>query len=209
MQNKTNQPTKGGISVKGINSFQPIWRNRHGARSSCLITKSFIRNRRPISIVPKTTGLSQRSLSLARNRVEIMTLVVLAAVMLTGCTVTWISSYDETTDKGVTALQKSVASLLDHVDQNPVPAYTALKPTYDSIRSELNSLHLRNEARPNNTLTVKQLDELQAAFNDLEKQHKDGRLNQAMVGPARQSLDQAFRAILKLELEKKQLNKGE
>ncbi len=133
--------------------------------------------------------------------------IVLAAVVLAGCPVTFISSYDEPTDKGITALEKSVDGLLTQLDSNPVPAYK--KHSYDSIRSDWASLRIRNEARPKNSLTVKQLDNLKSVLDILEAQHQAGTLNQAMLGPTRAAFDQAFRALLKLELEKKELDKKE
>lgn len=152
--------------------------------------------------------MPSRRFNAPRSRIELWA-IVLAAAVLAGCTVTLISSYDEPTDKGITALQKSVDGLMSQLDQDPVPDYNAVKKTYDAIRSDLNSLRFRNEARPKNILTVKQLDELKASLDTLEGQHKAGRLNQAMVGPARDILNQTFRAILKLELEKKELDKKE
>lgn len=133
----------------------------------------------------------------------------LIAMVFTGCTVTLISSYDETTDKGVTDLQKSVDALVAQLDQSSVPDYTGTKKSYDGIRSDLNSLRLRNEARPKNSLTVKQLDELRAILDGIETQHKAGAFNQPMVAPTRDALNRTFRAILKLELEKKALDKKE
>ncbi len=133
--------------------------------------------------------------------------VLVAAVVLAGCVVTLISSYDETTDKNLTALQKRVGELLDQLDRTPVPAYDSVKTGYDGIHRDLASLYLRNQARPKNDLTVKQLDELKKALDIFEDQHKKGTLNQAMVAPGRDILNQAFRALLALELATKELNK--
>jgi len=143
-----------------------------------------------------------------RRRIEQLA-IALSAVILVACAVTFISSYDETTDKGITALQKSVEGLMNQLNHDPVPDYAAMKKNYDAIRSDLSSLRLRNEARPKNTLTVRQLDELKAELDKLENMHRDKTLNKAMVEPARAILDQAFLAILKLELEKKELDKKE
>jgi len=131
----------------------------------------------------------------------------LLAGLCVACTVTLVSSYDETTDRDVTALHKTVGGLLDQLDRNPVPDYPSLKKTYDGIRGDLGATHLRNELRPNNTITVKQLDILRDQLKKLEELHQAGTFNQAMVGPTREILDQTFRAVLKLELEKKALNK--
>jgi hypothetical protein len=137
------------------------------------------------------------------------TRLILAAASLSwlataSCAVVLISHYDETTDKGVTALQKSVDGLMDQLDQPVVPAYPTVKATYDGIHADLSTLHLRNEARDKNTLTVKQLDELKASLDRFEGEHKAGKVVQPMVPIARATLDQAILAILKLELTKKE-----
>jgi hypothetical protein len=122
------------------------------------------------------------------------------------CAITFISSYDETTDQGVTALSKNVGQLLGQLDQTPVPDYASMQPGYASVEADLAALRLRNEARPKNSTTVKQLDQVKAILDKLEEVHKSGKFVQVMVGPTRDSFDQAFRAILKLELAKKELD---
>ena len=133
----------------------------------------------------------------------------MTTVVLTGCAVTFISSYDEATDKGVTGLQTSIDSLMRQLDQDPVPDYGAVKKNYDTIRVDLSSLRFRNEARPNNSITVKQLNILKGQLDTLENQHKNKTLNQVMIAPAQDALDRTLSAILKLELAKKELNKAE
>jgi hypothetical protein len=107
-------------------------------------------------------------------------------------------------DEGITALQRDVDAPLDVLNTTSVPEYTATKPSYDSIHANLAVLRTRNELRTKNSLTLAQLKELADAFDILEGQHREGTLNQAMVGPSRASLDQICRALLKLELEKKE-----
>ena len=142
------------------------------------------------------------------RRLRLQSLIALSlAGLCASCTVTMISSYDETTDRDVTALHKTVADLLGQLDQAPVPDYASLKKVYDGIRNDLGATRFRNELRPNNTITVKQLDILRSLLSDLERQHKAGTFNQAMVNPTRELLDQTFRAVLKLEFEKKSLDK--
>jgi hypothetical protein len=119
--------------------------------------------------------------------------------------VTFVSPYDEATDKGATAIHGQVDALLTQLDRDPVPAYGSLKPSYDAIHADISSLRLRNEARPKNELTVKQIDALESNVSAVEEQHRTGALNQAMVAPARDILNQTFRAILTLELAKKEL----
>lgn len=141
-----------------------------------------------------------------RRWIELLA-IVLSTVILAACAVTLISSYDPDTDKGITDLQKSVDALMKQLAQDPVPDYGAIKKSYDTVWGECNALYFRNEARPNNTITVQQLDKFKQQLDILEKLQKEKKLNSAMVGPARDSLNQTLRAMLKLELEKKELDK--
>ena len=124
-------------------------------------------------------------------------------LLILSCVVTLISPYDETTDKAITSIQMNVDGLLNRLDRDPVPDYGKMEKEYAAIWCEFDSVYLRNEARPKNSLTLGQLDALKKQLTILEENHKEGKLNQAMLEPARNSLDQTFVAILKLELEKK------
>ena len=129
---------------------------------------------------------------------------VLAFTLLLGCTVRWISTYDETTDKDVTALQHKVAALLTSLDTpNPVP-YEKAAAQYAGIYNDLRALIIRNEARDKNELTTQQLRLLDSNIQTLEKLHMAPDFKRELVPPARASIDQIFRAILKLELAKKE-----
>jgi hypothetical protein len=134
---------------------------------------------------------------------------LLAVVALLGAPacahVTLISPYDEATDQGVTALERSISGLLTQLDQNPVPAYSTVAATWDGVFSDLGSLRFRNEARPKNQQTIAQLEELRLGLEKLRQSHQQDKLVQPMLGPARESLEQTLRAILKLELAKKEL----
>jgi hypothetical protein len=133
--------------------------------------------------------------------------LLVTAAALAGCLrVQYITPYDETTDKMVTALHGSVSQVLDELDRPAPPAYAAMAARYAAIQGELRAIRLRNEARPKNRLTIEQLGELKKGLDTLEKVHKDGLLVQVMVPIQRDTLDQTFRAILKLELAKKELN---
>jgi hypothetical protein len=135
--------------------------------------------------------------------------LLLGAVALAcaGCLrVQYISPYDETTDRMVTALHQSTSEVLDELEASPTPGYAAMSKRYAGLKGELRAVQLRNEARPKNRLTIEQLQRLKANLELLEKTHKDGQLSQVMVQPMRDAFDQTFRAILTLELAKKELN---
>jgi hypothetical protein len=144
-----------------------------------------------------------------RMRPGVLAVCLASAALVAGCAVTLISTYDESTDKGVSALQTKADALMTQLDQEHVPAYTAVKSSYDGVRSDLGSLQFRNEARPKNSLTIRQLGELKTQLDTLEALHSTGRLNQPAAEIAKRTIDQTLGAILRLELEKKELNKQE
>jgi len=163
----------------------------------------------------KNSGPTRSRLATSNAWLKQRVLLALAfAVVLVGCQFTFISPYDQQTDIGVTALQKEVDGLLDQLTQTPVPSYASLQATYVDIHSQLNSLYSRNQLREKNSQTVAQLAALAKEIDDLEGLHGKGQIIPAMVakptpnnvdgGPARASLDQTFRAILKLEITKKE-----
>lgn len=132
---------------------------------------------------------------------------LVAAALLAGCSrVTLVSRYDPATDEGITAFHGKLEGLLSQLDEEPVSPYATVKPSYDALRADLARLRLRNEARPKNELTVRQLEELRAAFTILEEQHRNDSLNRAMIEPTRDALRRACGAILKLELAKRELD---
>lgn len=130
----------------------------------------------------------------------------IGALLLAACTVRFVSRYDAITDESIGKLQQQTDQFLDAMSAaDPPTPYTEAKASYDAIRSGLQGLAQRNEVRDHNDLTKRQLGELQSALLRLEKQHQDdGALPRPFWGPAKSSLDQIFRALIKLELAKKE-----
>ncbi len=134
-----------------------------------------------------------------------------------GCNVKYISSYDETTDKSVTALQRKVESLfitLESQDGLPECAYDNHTKFYQDAKVELSSIKVRAAAIPKNEITAKQIELLYNSLSDLEKLHKikkkktkeSGELkciSADEIKPLRTAFNSSFTAILKLELAKK------
>lgn len=162
--------------------------------------------------------------------------VVAAGSLLCGCEVVFVSSYDATTDRGVTAIQRTLEqhlakletlaaeppgleSLLEECD----PAKSA--GTYQELQTDVRALILRNEAREKNTLTVEQLKLLQTNVTHLQHLQQEryaptdpGRrvekpgdrcLSAGLIEASRRSLEQNLLAILKLELAKRDFRKEE
>src|SRR5690349_8846750 len=94
----------------------------------------------------RPTGALERNPMIASRRIRpgLLAVCLAGAALVVGCAVTLVSSYDESTDKGVSALQTKADALMTQLDQEHVPAYTAVKPSYDGVRSDLGSLQFRN-----------------------------------------------------------------
>jgi hypothetical protein len=130
--------------------------------------------------------------------------LILSLTLVVGCTVRWISTYDETTDKDVTALEHKVDALFTSLDV-PIPiTHEKAAAQYTSIYSDLHTLIVRNEARDKNELTTQQLRLLDSNIQTFEKLHMAPDFKRELVSPAKASIDQIFRAILKLELAKRE-----
>ena len=151
---------------------------------------------------------------------------VVLVCLLAGCRVALISDYDATTDQWITELYQTIdahLSTLESVssveDSSSIercqPAQFA--DTYRNIDARLRSLILRNEVRAKNTLTVEQLKLLQSSIGKLREQQiaryrEAGRSNNSgsclsseQVQVNRDILEQHIRAVLKLELSKRDL----
>lgn len=162
--------------------------------------------------------------------------LIAAGVLLAGCQLSTMSRYDATTDKGVTALQRGIGRLFTKLETLAAesPALESLtescrpakfEASYRELQNDLRALIVRNEAREKNELTVRQLTGLRDSLTALQKlqqeryepadparriaQPGDRCLDAAMVEASRGSLDQHIRAILKLELGKRDFRKGE
>ncbi|WP_432695859.1 hypothetical protein ACQUQP_15130 [Marinobacterium sp. YM272] len=138
-------------------------------------------------------------------------------LVISGCTVKLIASYDETTDKNVTSLQRKTETFLTDLEAKyglPECSYEKNATFYSESKVDLSAIKVRAEAIPKNDITVKQLDLLESSLNDLESLHKlkdkktkdKGSLECISIDeidPLRTAFNSSFTAILKLELAKK------
>jgi len=151
-----------------------------------------------------TTGAGVRSFTLAR--ILLLSLMSLAA---TGCTVSLVAPYDETTVTSVTDLLKRTdmfliqqQSLLDSGQQSKT-TYENNKAWYDQTEVDLNAIIIRAQAIPKNDTTVKQLKNLEAALQGVIDNNKAG-FTSEYLALERRIVDQAIGAILAAEFSKKQ-----
>lgn len=128
------------------------------------------------------------------------------AVALSGCAVKLISSYDETTDKTVTALQKKTEAhlvALEAVDGLPECKYERHKQFYSEAKVDVSAIAVRAAAIPKNDITTEQTMLLTSSLETLEKLHKIACLSKDQIAPLRTQFNSSFTAILKLELAKR------
>ncbi|HEX8528171.1 hypothetical protein [Allosphingosinicella sp.] len=145
-------------------------------------------------------------MKIAALRVPI--LGILLALVLSACTVTLVSPYDEQTDQMTTALQRAMSLHFEELRGAEAPACTHenFRGFYRERRVEIGSLDLRARSIPRNSETVAQVEGLAGSLNALEQIHQnagDTCLSAARLSPIERGFQQQFLAILTLELAKK------
>jgi hypothetical protein len=136
----------------------------------------------------------------ANRRCATLAVAVLAC-LVAGCRVALISDYDSTTDQWIPELHQGITQC--HPDR--------FADTYGNINARMRSLILRNEVRAKNTQTVEQLKLLQSSIGKLQQQqaaryadsHEQRCMSSEQVQVNRELLEQLIRAVLKLELSKR------
>ena len=141
---------------------------------------------------------------------------VLTAILLAsaGCTVRFIGGYDEQTDNAVTALQQKVDGFLirlEGLEDSSDCTYEHHKTFYEQVKVDVSGIQVRAAAKPNNSITLKQIELLSSSLDSLEQLHKlksrkpagSNCLSKDEIEPLRQNMNTSFTAILKLELAKK------
>jgi hypothetical protein len=136
-------------------------------------------------------------------------LPALALVLgLAACTVTLISHYDEVFDRSATALQRQLDAhltrLLASGAGSDSTTYAFNVPFYNQYEIDLRSLLVRARSLPRNGPTSTQLEALIASVAELRREHQaNTRLGAAYLETSRGLLNQAWQAVLALELAKK------
>jgi len=132
--------------------------------------------------------------------------ILALALAVSGCSIKLISSYDETTDKTVTDLQKKTEAhlvALEAVEGLPECIYEKHKKFYDEARVDVSAIAVRAAAIPKNEITTEQTILLSNSLDSLGKLHKIACLSKDQIKPLRTQFNSSFTAILKLELAKR------
>jgi hypothetical protein len=145
---------------------------------------------------------------LAHVRAANLWFVALALALLAGCAdIRLVGAYDKQIDDGVTALQKSTETYLVKLTSAPgdkVLPYKGNEAFYGESKVAVSSLRVRADATSRNSLTVRQLDTLQANYDLFEMMHKsDEGMAKEEIPLARGGFNSQFTAILTFELAKR------
>jgi len=110
--------------------------------------------------------------SILLKRISVIFLVV---SMLLSCRVTLVPEYNAQLEEQIARAAKATDRL--YIDMLDVPLnnrmYDSFKDRYNDIESEINSIKLKNEARPKNADFLVINKNLKDAFEEAKKYHKD------------------------------------
>lgn len=135
-----------------------------------------------------------------------LSFLLIFVLLLSGCTLKLISSYDEKTDNAITALQKEMTQFFLTVESQaglPECKYSNHTQFYQQAKIALSAISVRVQAIEANELTIEQVELLQDSLISLEQLHQLGCFTTDQVTNLRNNFDSSITAILKLELAKK------
>lgn len=139
----------------------------------------------------------RRSLCLP-SRFATITLLLL----LTGCSISLISKYDEVIDKGITDLQKKMD--LHLIQKQRIPSSSFDTTFYDGVYVDLQLLKTRASSVPKNEQTSGLIDILVKHVKNIEATDKKGTSTANTYQILQESIDQTCGNLLTLELAKKE-----
>jgi len=145
-----------------------------------------------------------------KELLRILSKCIVVIMLLSGCTIQFVSKYDDRTDTNVTALQKKFDTYFINLKSESYPAcsYSNHISFYNDAKIQLSGIQVRAKAIPLNDITIKQLESLSLAISDLEKSQQLKDKESSCINPLLIDTDQVmfnsiFTAILKLEIAKK------
>jgi hypothetical protein len=144
------------------------------------------------------------------SRLRLCTALILAPLLgvpLLGCSrVTLISAYDEQIDHSASELQQRMDAFLTMLadkEGTPEASYEANRDFYSDYGVGIRAVKVRALAQPKNSITVQQLDLMSNSLEELRKAHEDAPISAEAVPTFRDLFNQAWGAIIALEMAKK------
>lgn len=124
-------------------------------------------------------------------------------VTLVACKVTFLSAYDEVTDKVLSDMQQSTTAFFVKSESDPTStdvSYANSKSFYEGLKTKSRTLRIRNNAIEKNKPMIEMLDLLDQNINQMETLHKqksNGLLNMADVTLLKSAFEQQYTAMFK------------
>ena len=104
-----------------------------------------------------------------------ISVIFLLACILSSCRVSWVPEYSAQLEDQITKAAKATDKL--YIDMLDIPlnnrTYENFKERYNEIEAEINSIKLKNEARPKNADFLIINKNLKEAFVEAKTYHKD------------------------------------
>jgi hypothetical protein len=120
-------------------------------------------------------------------------------LLLVGCAVMFVSSYDEVTDQQIQDAAKTTEALIGDVLVNRT-TYNQHAKDYQEVDGALGALEMRASNYPKNEAEIDLIQKLRVALRNLQRIHKE-------IGPFRQAeaegVRSLFRSLIHHELSKK------
>ncbi|MGB1008963.1 MAG: hypothetical protein ACPGVP_04535 [Thiolinea sp.] len=146
-----------------------------------------------------------------RSKGIFIPLIILCFTLLSGCTVTMMSPYDNKTDLRIETFGKTVNSLMFHLEEldakQPECRYENHVDTYRDLKVQLQTMDMHEQAKPNNTITQQQIATLQERLNSFITDHKRICQPAVAVSIAQKQINMMLGHILKLERNKRGVRK--
>jgi hypothetical protein len=136
-------------------------------------------------------------------------LIFAGALLLSAC-ITLVAPYDEKIDDMATGLQRDISTEIETLREAEKPDcfYPSHAAFYRLARVDISALAVRAGAHEMNSQTIRQIEDLRGALDDLEQLHKLATKADRCMRPDEFSdigrgFDQITGAIVKLEIAKK------
>lgn len=129
---------------------------------------------------------------------------LLPLFLLAGCAVNFVAPYDEVFDRQVSELHQNTAVFLARMHATR-GSYSSNRGFYSEAAGSIEVLRTRASlyGEKKNSGTLKELDLLEQAFNDLQEIHRAGPIVGDGYRAVSNTLSVHFRALLQIELHKK------
>lgn len=131
-------------------------------------------------------------------------LACLLVLLMAGCSVMFVTPYDEILDKQVTDLQLKTEQFFAKVEGSGA-SYEASKPFYQDAKAAVRVMRARAEAsgEEKNKGEISEINLLEEKFGQLEVYHRAGSIRGKGGQAVHESIAVNFRALLRIELAKK------